>query len=86
MSYGPLRLPSSALIYKDLHLRGFLMDRWIKSHSAADVEKVFAEIYPLLKQKNFKLWLETFNFNNFEAALTQHLEPMRDRKVVLKFE
>jgi mitochondrial enoyl-[acyl-carrier protein] reductase / trans-2-enoyl-CoA reductase len=79
MSRRPVTVPTSALIFRDIKLRGF----WLPE-SEKPVEPVHNALADLIKGDKLKLWMQTWEFSDFDGALNRHKESQRGRKVVLK--
>jgi len=83
MSHKPVTVPTSALIFNNIQMRGFWLTKWYEKHSEQERIEMHNELFGLIKQNKFKLWMETYPFAKFSDALKKHSEPYRDRKVVL---
>ena len=46
----PMRFPTRYLIFNDIQLRGFWLDRWVRRHPAGEVDAMMAEIFGLLRE------------------------------------
>jgi trans-2-enoyl-CoA reductase len=86
MSRKPVTLPTSALIFRDVQLRGFWLTKWVQTHSAQERRAMHAELAAMVKKGELKLALERAKFADFEAALEKAQAPFRGRKVVLTFD
>lgn len=48
-----VRFPTRNLIFNDVALRGFWMDRWMRTHSEAEITALHAEVFELIRQGVF---------------------------------
>lgn len=83
MSRKPVTVPTSALIFKDIQLRGFWLTKWLEQHPQEDRTKMLNSLFEMIKKDQLKLWIEDWKFSKFQQALQRVNEPYRDRKVVL---
>lgn len=83
MSRKPVTVPTSALIFKDVQLRGFWLTKWLEQHPQEDRTKMLNQLFEMIKKDQLKLWIEDWKFARFQQALQRVNEPYRDRKVVL---
>ncbi len=85
MSREPVVLPTSALIFNQLNVRGFWMTEWLKEHSKDAREEMLTDVMTLAKDQKMIMWTQTFPFSEFQQALeavtTQRSN--EQRKVVL---
>jgi len=84
MSRKPIKIPTSLFIFKNLQMKGFWLTQWLKDHSAEEREAMRNKIFQAIKSKDLTLFLETWEFDKFPAALERISDPTRFRKVVLK--
>jgi trans-2-enoyl-CoA reductase len=85
MSRKPVTVPTSALIFKDVQLRGFWLTRWVEQHTLAERQAMLDDLFDMIKTGKLKLLMESWKFNEFFAALEKAKQPAKDRKVVLAF-
>ena len=45
----PIRFPTRNLIFNDLHLCGFWMDKWMRSHSQDEIQALYNRLFDLVK-------------------------------------
>ncbi len=45
----PIRFPTRNLIFNDVHLCGFWMDKWMRSHSQEDIQALYDRLFDLVK-------------------------------------
>jgi len=86
MSHKPVTVSTSALIFKNIQLKGFWLTKWLEDHSAAERQKMLDHLFDLVRKDKLKLFMERRDFASFEEALQRTKEPQRDRKVVLTME
>lgn len=83
MANQPVTIPTSALIFKNINVRGFWLSRWLQEHPAAERKAMYDELGSLVKAGKLKLALERAKFSEFPQALERAQEPYRGRKVVM---
>eukprot|EP01130_Rhizamoeba_saxonica_P019077 TRINITY_DN9788_c0_g1_i1.p1 TRINITY_DN9788_c0_g1~~TRINITY_DN9788_c0_g1_i1.p1 ORF type:complete len:366 (-),score=97.02 TRINITY_DN9788_c0_g1_i1:29-1126(-) len=88
MNSGPVTVPSSALIFKDINIKGFWLQKWINEHSKEEVQAMYSQLIDLMKNKKLRLWQELHKFE--DIAIPTALEraentSSRARKVVFDF-
>jgi len=94
MSKQPMQVPASALIFKDIRVRGFWMSAWNKAHrlkssTPSNVDPSQEMIHFLCEMiRNEKLStpkMRLVPFDNFEEALKMSMTPFTTEKQVLVF-
>lgn len=45
----PIRFPTRNLIFNDVHLCGFWMDKWMRSHSQDEIQALYNRLFDLVK-------------------------------------
>eukprot|EP01132_Coremiostelium_polycephalum_P002483 gene2483-3072_t len=83
MSREPVTIPTSLLIFRNIQVRGFWLNEWVKSHTQQEKTAVFEYIYNLIRNKHLKLWIEKHKFSEFNDALSKSQESGKGRKIVL---
>jgi len=83
MSRRPVTIPTSAFIFKDIHLHGFWLTKWLEQHSIEEHKQMLDVLFKMIREEKLRLWLETWKFEKFFEALSRHKEQYRDRKIVL---
>ena len=63
-----IRFPTRELIFKDVHLRGYWMDRWNRSQSSAALNAFYQHVFECLQQGILRVPIDSVF--PFEAALT----------------
>jgi trans-2-enoyl-CoA reductase len=87
MSRQPVTIPTSALIFKDVKLEGFLLTRWLETHSRDERLRMIQELISLVQQNKLILYTERHPFNEIANAVFRAKQPCRDgRKIVLSFD
>lgn len=90
MSREPVTVPTSALIFKDLQVRGFWMTEWTKKNSDSEERvKMFNDIITLMQQN--KLHGPAYKmvaFDQYQEALinTMTIKGMIGKKYILDFD
>lgn len=88
MSLKPVTIPTGALIFNDIKLRGFWLTKWYEQNGAEGRQKMLKELIGLVQSNKLRIWTETHSFQKgFPTALERAGSSMsRDRKVLLSFE
>ncbi|XP_019869633.1 enoyl-[acyl-carrier-protein] reductase, mitochondrial [Aethina tumida] len=90
MSREPVTVPTSALIFKDIQVRGFWMTRWSKENaSSVDRLEMFEELISLMTNNELQgPAYKMVNFENYREALmnTMTIKGMIGKKFILDFE
>jgi len=88
MSHKPVTVPTGALIFNDLHLRGFWLTSWYAQHGHEGRLRLLQQLLELVQKQKLRLWTETHSFQKgFPAALQRAIVThTRDRKVLLAFD
>lgn len=89
MSREPVTVPTSALIFKDIKVRGFWMTRWSKEKSDS-VERIemFEELISMMTNNDLRGPVyEMIKFDNYTEALmnTMTVKGMIGKKFILDF-
>ncbi|KAJ8948437.1 hypothetical protein NQ318_007960 [Aromia moschata] len=90
MSREPVTVPTSALIFKDIHVRGFWMTRWSKENSdTVDRMEMFEELISLMTSNDLQgPKSQMVDFDNYKEALinTMTAKGMAGTKFILNFD
>jgi trans-2-enoyl-CoA reductase len=87
MSRQPVTVPTGALLFKDVKLEGFLLSRWLETHSRDERLRMIEDLISLVQQNKLILYTERHPFKDIVNALFRAKQPCRDgRKVVLSFD
>ena len=81
--YG-LKLPTSALIFNNIKVRGFWYEKWLNSATEEQRLAIISELSQLVSEKKLRLWLETYTLTEYPFAFPR-LEEKRDRKIIFTF-
>lgn len=88
-SLKPVTVPTSSLIFNDIKLRGFWLNKYYEQNGPASREATIKELIDLVKSEKLRLWTEVHAFNDkaFPTALNRAVNSnLRDRKVLFQFE
>jgi trans-2-enoyl-CoA reductase len=85
MSRKPVCIPTGRLIFNDISLRGFWLSRWTETHGKIERRVMINELMNLIKEKEFKTFVQLKPFEQFEEALTIARQGFKDGKVVLTY-
>lgn len=69
MSRHPVTIPTSLLIFNQLHVRGFWMTEWLDRHSQEEREEMLREVMALSQTNALMLWTQEFPLSEFRQAL-----------------
>ena len=84
MSMHPPVLPSMAVIFNEITVRGFWLAKWFEHASSADKQKTFAEVIGLVASGDLNAKIsQTFSLDQIKEAVTAAGESGRDGKVLL---
>jgi NADPH:quinone reductase-like Zn-dependent oxidoreductase len=84
MAFEPIRFPTRQLIFNQLSMTGFWMDKWYKTHSRERVQIMLERIYALMRDRTLHAPVEaTFTLGQFKEAIVLSQQP-RLGKVLLK--
>ena len=81
-----VRFPTRFLIFNDVRLRGFWLDRWMRRHSLCEVKVLFEEVFSLMKQGVIKAAPvdRVFPLEEVVEAVRYAKQGRRKGKVLLK--
>ncbi|MCD8299314.1 MAG: 2-enoyl thioester reductase domain-containing protein [Opitutae bacterium] len=80
-----IRFPTRDLIFNDLRLRGFWMDRWNRSATPAQRKELAEEIFALMRSGQLKMAVDAvYPLSEYKAAIARALEGGRNGKVLFK--
>lgn len=83
-AFEPVRFPTRFLIFNDLALTGFWMDRWYRTNTRERIDIMLTKIFDLMRQGIIKpLVEEVYPLSRFQDALKHATEP-RLGKVLLR--
>ena len=77
MSRQPITVPTSALIFKDIALRGFWMTQWSKDNAGTkEYREMIDEIMKMYKEGTLKAPVhKLIPFSNYKEALVNTINP-----------
>jgi len=85
MSRKPVCVPTGRLIFNDVALRGFWLSRWTETHGKAERRAMIDELMTLIRDKEFKTFVQLKPFEEFEQALAVARQGFKEGKVVLTY-
>ncbi len=86
MATESVKFPTRFLIFNDISLRGFWWDKWQRTHTKDEVEKVFKDIFCLIEKGVLKAPVDaTFPISKVSEALARAQQNSRSGKVMLSF-
>jgi trans-2-enoyl-CoA reductase len=69
MSREPVVVPTSALIFQDVHVRGFWMSEWYRTHTRADRDAILADLAAMVRQGHLHFTFQHAALDTYGAAL-----------------
>lgn len=79
-----VRFPTRNLIFNDVGLRGFWMDRWFRMHSADEASELMDEVFQLIREGTFNVPVAgRFPLSRAVEAVAAAAATGRDGKVIL---
>ncbi len=86
MTGEPVRFPTRFLIFNDLRLRGFWWDKWQRTHSRAECEALFSQVFELIAAGVLKAPVDSrYGMADIESAMRRATENSRLGKVMIEF-
>ena len=83
MQFEPVRFPTGALIFKNITLRGFWMDKWFREQSQARIKVMYDKIFDLMAKGVVRPSVDSmYPIDDYKAAFGRVSEP-RLGKVLL---
>ena len=82
MARRPVTVPTSALLFKDIKLRGFWLTAWNEQHPEQRAQSL-EHLISLVAEEKLRLWIERHSLSSLSLALARNEEPFKDRKVLL---
>ena len=83
MTGDKVRFPTRELIFKNIQLRGFWMDRWMRLRPALEKKACLQQIFNLIQSKKLQLPVEaSYSLDQWQQAL-QHAQQTRSKGKVL---
>ncbi len=76
MDFTPIRFPTRNLIFDDVTLRGFWLDRWLRNQSRQRVQIMFDKLFSVMLEGGLKAPVEaTYPLESFQEALAHNARP-----------
>lgn len=86
MSKKPITVSTTSFIFKDLSLRGFWLQRWLRTDKVHECRKMVEYLLDLAREGKLRYEMELVPFDNFHAALDKALGKLGSQpKQVIKF-
>ena len=86
MTGEPVRFPTRFLIFNDLRLRGFWWDKWQRTHTKEECDKLFCDIFKMIADGTLKAPVDSeYSLADIESAMKRATENSRLGKVMIKF-
>ena len=85
MARRPVTVPTSALLFKDIKLRGFWLTAWNEKNPEKRAQAL-DQLVSLVAEDKLRLWVERHSFSSLNLALARAEEPFKDRKVLLSLQ
>lgn len=83
MTGEKVRFPTRNLIFDDITLRGFWMDKWTRTHSLEERAKLQHAVNELIRSGAFRIPVaRTYRLEQFTEAFTHATQGSRDGKVL----
>lgn len=80
----PVRFPTRFLIFNDVKLQGFWMDKWMRTHTKTEAQELYQRVFDLIGEHNIKTPIQSVHpLNEFSKALKEFSEP-RMGKILFK--
>uniref|UniRef100_A0AAV1URT3 enoyl-[acyl-carrier-protein] reductase n=1 Tax=Peronospora matthiolae TaxID=2874970 RepID=A0AAV1URT3_9STRA len=86
MSKRAVSVSTSALIFRDITLKGFWLTQWTKDSTVEERAAMLSELADLVEAGKLRTWIQTYKFADFDDALHAAVNRTTKRKVVLLME
>eukprot|EP00761_Pharyngomonas_kirbyi_P010074 gb/GECH01010092.1/.p1 GENE.gb/GECH01010092.1/~~gb/GECH01010092.1/.p1 ORF type:complete len:379 (+),score=83.83 gb/GECH01010092.1/:1-1137(+) len=86
MSRKPFYLSSTPLIFKDITLKGFWLQKWLSEHSAEERRAFHDVVIPMIRNRDMILFTEHHPLDDYPRALSKAFQSQVDRKMILRME
>ncbi len=87
MARKALKVPNSLLIFKDLRLRGFWLNRWFREQAQPQKDPMWAQLFTWMREGKLATPVDSmFALEDFRAALAANAQAGRLGKVLFQFE
>jgi NADPH:quinone reductase-like Zn-dependent oxidoreductase len=85
MSREPFTVSNAALIFRDLHVRGFWVTRWLRKANRAERQELFSEIFGMIKTGLLHTPVaQVYDLADWRAALAHAQRPARKGKILFQ--
>jgi trans-2-enoyl-CoA reductase len=86
MQFEAVRYPTRALIFNGIQMKGFWMDKWLRSHSQPRIQIMFDKIFDLMRKGVVAPSVDsTYSITDYKTAFERAGQP-RSGKVLFRFE
>ncbi|PON62383.1 Alcohol dehydrogenase superfamily, zinc-type [Parasponia andersonii] len=86
MSKKPITISTSSFIFKDLSLRGFWLQKWLREDRAKECRRMIDYLLDLAREGKLRYEMELVPFDNFRTALDKALGKQGSQpKQVIRF-
>jgi trans-2-enoyl-CoA reductase len=86
MQFEAVRYPTRALIFNNIHMKGFWMDKWLRSQTQSRVQIMFDKIFDLMRKGVVEPSVDSvYGIEDFQKAFERVSQP-RLGKVLFRFE
>lgn len=76
MQFEAVRFPTRALIFDDITLKGFWMDKWLRSQSEARIQIMFDKLFDLMRKGIVLGSVDSmYSLDDYKAAFARAAEP-----------
>ncbi|KAH9073676.1 hypothetical protein Ae201684P_003179 [Aphanomyces euteiches] len=86
MGHEPVLASTTALIFKNVSLRGFWLSEWVKTAPVSERKAMLTELATLMAKGKLRSWVETYPLADFDKALDVAVNRLTKRKVVVLME
>ena len=87
MARRPLQISNSLLIFKDIRFRGFWVSAWYRQSTRTQIEKMFAELFPLVQTGKLRAPVEkTYPLAQARDAIAHARRAGRTGKILLEMQ
>lgn len=86
MSKRPAQIPNGMLIFRDIHVRGLWITRWLETSEISEISEIYGKLTALVASKNLIQKVDsTFPIENFGEAFARLENPSRNGKILFHF-
>lgn len=85
MRRGKVSFPTRFLIFKDIRMRGFWMDRWARNNSGKELNELYRKIFELIEKRIISIPVQRkFRLDEFGEAIEGAGAYHRDGKILFE--